>query len=215
MLHIKQFIFNPFQENTYVLIDETKTCAIVDPGNYTPKETLKLKSFIAENQLKVKMILLTHGHFDHIFGLHALIETQNIPVYANILDKDIIATAPQYAQRYGFSFPQSSITINHQIEDGETLTIGQTKLLAVHLPGHSKGSMFFYIPDNKIAIVGDILFKGSIGRTDLPGGNLDELLDGIHKKLFTLPSETKVLSGHGPSTSIETEKRTNPFVSSL
>ena len=211
MLEVYRFIFNPFQENSYVLIDETKTCAIVDPGNYNEDENARIKSFITENGLNPKMILLTHGHFDHICGVNFLVETFNLPVYAHAEAEKMISSAPEHAAAFDISFAQLPV-INYKIEDGEELSIGNSKLSVTHLPGHSEGSVFYYSEPNKIAVVGDILFNGSIGRTDLQGGNLDDLLGGIHTKLLTLPEDTQVFPGHGPETTIGIEAKTNPFL---
>lgn len=211
MLEVYRFIFNPFQENSYVLIDETKTCAIVDPGNLSEDENLRIKSFITENGLNPKMILLTHGHFDHICGVNFLTEEFNLPVYAHAKAQRMIDEAPEHGAAFGISFTQP-LAINYMIEDGEELSIGNSKLKVTHLPGHSEGSVFFYNAENKIAVVGDILFNGSIGRTDLPGGNLEDLLGGIKNKLLTLPEDTQVFPGHGPETTIGVEIKTNPFL---
>lgn len=211
MIEVYRFVFNPFQENTYVLINDTKTCAIVDPGNYSKDENHRLKSFISENGLNPKMILLTHGHFDHICGVNFLTDTFGLPVYAHPKAKKMIDEAPQHGAEFGFSFP-NPLTINYQIENNEELTLGNAKLTVTYLPGHSEGSVFFYNKEQKLAVVGDILFKGSIGRTDLPGGNLDDLLSGIHEKLLVLPKDTQVFPGHGEETTIGIEIKTNPFL---
>ena len=211
MLEVYRFIFNPFQENSYVLIDDTKTCAIVDPGNYSEDENRRLKAFITENGLNPKMILLTHGHFDHICGISFLTDTFGLPVYAHAKAQKMINEAPEHGAAFGITLMQPPV-INYKIEDGEELFIGNSELKVIHLPGHSEGSVFFYNVENKIAVVGDILFNGSIGRTDLPGGNLDDLLTGIHKKLLVLPEDTQIFPGHGPETSIGIEAKTNPFL---
>ncbi len=211
MIDVYRFIFNPFQENTYVLIDETKTCAIVDPGNYSEDENLRLKSFIAENRLNPKMILLTHGHFDHICGIDFLMNTFGLPVYAHVKAQRMIDEAPLHAEAFGINITLSPI-INYRFENNEEISLGNSKLKIMHLPGHSEGSVFYYNKENKVAVVGDILFNGSIGRTDLPGGNLDDLLTGIHEKLLTLPEDTQVFPGHGPETTIGIEAKTNPFL---
>jgi len=211
MLEVYRFIFNPFQENSYVLIDDTKTCAIVDPGNLSDDENLRLKSFITENGLNPKMILLTHGHFDHICGVNFLTDEFGLPVYAHAKAQRMIDEAPEHGAAFGITITQPP-AINYKIEDGEELSIGNSKLKVTHLPGHSEGSVFFYNAESKIAVVGDILFNGSIGRTDLPGGNLDDLLNGIREKLLTLPDDIQVFPGHGPETTIGVETKTNPFL---
>ncbi len=211
MLEVYRFIFNPFQVNTYVLIDKTKTCCIVDPGCLTADEENRMKSFITENGLNPKMILLTHGHFDHICGVNFLVDTFDLPVYAHPKAAKMLESAPQQGIAFGINITKSP-TINYRIEDGEIITAGNSKIEITHLPGHSEGSVFFYNAENKIVVVGDILFNGSIGRTDLPGGNLDKLLDGIHKKLLVLPKDTQVFPGHGQETTIGIEAKTNPFL---
>ncbi len=210
-MKVYRFIFNSFQENTYILVDDTKTCAIVDPGNSKDDENIRIKSFITENGLNPKMILLTHGHFDHICGVNFLIDTFGLPLYAHPIAQKMIDSAAEYAQGFDFDVSKPPI-INYHLSNNETISVGNTLFKVIHLPGHSEGSVVFYSEKNKIAIVGDVLFNGSIGRTDLPGGNLDDLLNGIHKKLLTLPEDTQIFPGHGPETSIGVEIKTNPFL---
>lgn len=210
-MKVYRFIFNSFQENTYILVDDTKTCAIVDPGNSSDDENNRIKSFIAENGLNPKMILLTHGHFDHICGVNFLMDTFGLPLYAHPAAQKMINSAPEYAQGFDFDISKPPV-IDYHLSDNETIGIGNALFQVTHLPGHSEGSVIFYNEKNKIAIVGDVLFNGSIGRTDLPGGDLDDLLNGIHKKLLTLPEDTQVFPGHGPETTIGVETKTNPFL---
>lgn len=215
MLKAIRFIVNPFQENTYVLIDEkTGECAIVDPGCYDTEEINNLKGYIEENKLKPKKILLTHGHFDHICGVQFITKAYGIPIYAHSEATIMIADSPIHALAFGITIP-SPPKIDVDIHDGDEVIIGNSKLLVGHLPGHSRGSVYFYAKENKFVVVGDILFKGSIGRTDLQGGDLQYLLSGIKSKLLKMPEETQVFPGHGPDTTIGMEKKTNPFLEDL
>jgi hydroxyacylglutathione hydrolase len=210
MLQVKIFEFNPFQENTYVLYDETLECVIIDPGCSNREEESELVDFIAHNKLTVKLILNTHCHVDHVLG-NWFAKTKfavdlRIPEHEQV----VLTAVRIYAPTYGFHTYQEA-TPDMYLKEGDIVRFGNQSLDVLFVPGHSPGHVAFYHPAQKLVIGGDVLFYNSIGRTDLPGGNFETLIDSIHKKLFTLPDEVIVYPGHGPETSVGFEKRTNPF----
>jgi len=211
MLRIESFVFNPFQENTYLIINEKNDCWIVDPGMYDASETKQLNDFIEKNQLKPQGIINTHAHIDHIFGVQGLKEKYHIPFSLHEKDEVVLKSAMSSAMMFGIDFKDTP-AIDSFIKEGEILKLGDDELEVRFTPGHSPGSIVFYYAPGNWAISGDVLFNGSIGRTDLPGGNFDTLMNSIHNELFTLPDETTVHSGHGPSTKIGDEKLYNPFL---
>jgi glyoxylase-like metal-dependent hydrolase (beta-lactamase superfamily II) len=210
-MRIKSFVFNPVQENTYVIWDESKECAIVDAGCLNEKEFETLDSFIRTNSLKPIKLLNTHGHFDHIFGVEACRKAYGLKWEAHNGDNPLILNAPAQAAMFGLSIEKIK-TPDIELAEGDILSFGNTVLSIIHVPGHSQGSICFYNEKDKIIITGDVLFRGSIGRTDLPGGDYDTLISGIKNKLLKLPSETSVFPGHGPSSTIGDENSTNPFL---
>jgi len=210
MTQIKSFIFNPFQENTYILFDETNECVVIDAGCNDTKEQLELLSFIEEKELIVKKVLNTHCHIDHILGNAFLVEKFNVPSIAHNDDLPLLQRANDMAIAFGFNIqkpPMPSVWVNHN----DTIEFGNTKLKVLHVPGHSPGCIAFYCEKDGFVIVGDVLFKGSIGRADLPGGDYDTLISSIKENLFTLPENSVVYPGHGEKTTIGHEKKTNPF----
>lgn len=211
MIQIKAFVFNNFQVNTYLLYDESKEAVIMDPACDSADELEEIFTFIEGNQLKPRFIANTHGHIDHVLGVSALMEKYNIPFYMHQGDEFLLNAAPQSAMMYGFSLNKSPKPTKFITED-ETLKFGNSELRLFHIPGHSPGSIVFYSETDRFVIVGDVLFRGSIGRTDLPGGSYEELISGINSKLLTLPPDTVVLSGHGPYSTIQAEHDTNPFL---
>lgn len=211
MIKIKTFIFNPFQENTYLLSDETGECIVIDPGCYDPDEKKLLSDYIAENNLSCKMLVNTHCHIDHILG-NAYIESLYKPlVAAHTEDAFLLNEANKYAQIFGFTVDQPPVPTLH-LTDGAELKFGNSTLKVLHVPGHSPGSIALYAAEQNFVIVGDVLFRGSIGRTDLAKGDYDKLRESIFTKLMTLPPDTVVFSGHGPKTSIHEEALSNPFL---
>lgn len=211
MLNVSFFTFNAFDENTYIITNEKKQCWIVDPGMYHDDEKDALFSFITQNQLQPQAIINTHTHLDHIFGVQSVIDKYGIPFGVHKQESEVLKMAAGSATMFGFDFkniPQPTFFIT----ENEPLLLGDDALQVFYTPGHSPGSISFYYPKGNWVISGDVLFSGSIGRTDLPGGNTDTLLNSIRKHLFTLPGETKVLSGHGPATNIAEEKMHNPFL---
>lgn len=211
MLYLKQFTFNPFQENTYLLYNDLNEAFIIDPGNSNNSENTVLKNFITEKKLNLTRLLLTHGHIDHVLGNQFVLDEYGLLPEMNEKDLFFIQNMEKSASLYGIPFQQSPIP-KRGIDEGETIYLGKYQLKCIAAPGHSPGSICFYIPSNNILIGGDVLFLNSIGRTDLPFGNHQDLINSIQLKLFELSDETKVYPGHGPSTTIGQEKRTNPFL---
>ncbi|MEX2231654.1 MAG: MBL fold metallo-hydrolase [Cyclobacteriaceae bacterium] len=210
MLRIQSFVFNPFQENSFVLFDETKECIIVDPGCSDEREQLQLKSFIAQQKLRVKLLLNTHCHIDHVLGNKFVKETYKVNLLIHRTEESVLKAVEVYAPSYGFHLYQ------HQppdgfLEEGDYIKLGNQTFVVLFVPGHSPGHVAFYSEKNRILIGGDVLFYNSIGRTDLPGGDQDLLINSINTKLFTLPDHVRVYPGHGPETTIGFEKKTNPF----
>jgi len=210
MLQVQSFVFNPFQENTFVLFDETKECIIVDPGCSDESENVQLKNFIDRNKLRVKLLLNTHCHIDHILGNSFVKKTFKVNLLIHRVEEPVLKAAEVYAPSYGFH------DYHHQpadgfLEEGDFIMLGNQTFEVLFVPGHSPGHVAFYSEKNRTLIGGDVLFYNSIGRTDLPGGDHELLLSSIHTKLFTLPDHVKVFPGHGPETTIGFEKKTNPF----
>lgn len=210
MIQIKSFAFNPFSENTYVLYNENKDAFIIDPGNFGEDETKILVDFIAENQLEVKNIILTHAHIDHVLGLQTVYDRYQVPVLMHETEKEILERNPMDAQRFGFFFRPFSGEIQF-LKEGETINLGEDFLKVLHVPGHSPGHIALHHEAQKFVISGDVLFEESIGRTDLYKGNHKQLLESIRTKLFVLDAETKVFNGHGNPTNIGFERQHNPF----
>lgn len=212
-MNIKIFEFNPVSELTYILYDETNECVIVDPGCYYPEEEQELSSFIKGNNLTVKHIINTHLHFDHVFGVNYVTEKYNQPLQACMEDKILL---DNYKTQLGmFRFPDDgkpTPQIGIYLKEGDQIHFGNQTLDVLFVPGHSPGSIVFYNKEAGVAIVGDVLFKGSVGRTDLIGGNHTQLISGIKDKLLTLPDNTIIYPGHGPSTTIGEEKRFNSYL---
>jgi glyoxylase-like metal-dependent hydrolase (beta-lactamase superfamily II) len=211
MAIVKCFTFNPFQENTYLVYDETNTCVIIDPGMYHKAEEEALQDFIENNYLKPVLLLNTHCHIDHIFGNRFVKDTYDIPFYAHELEMDNLTHAPQHARIFGVSMGASPEP-DYFIEPKKDISFGNTTFKVLFTPGHSAGSVSFYNAESNFVIAGDALFMGSIGRTDLPGGDYDTLIESIKSELFTLPDNTIVYSGHGPETTIVREREENPFL---
>jgi glyoxylase-like metal-dependent hydrolase (beta-lactamase superfamily II) len=210
-MQLHSFVFGYFQENTYILWDETKECVIIDPGNTTNEEDAILFDFIQKHQLKPVRLLLTHGHVDHIAGNDAVFTKYGLLPEVHKEDLFLIQAHEWTAKMYGIPCTPSPLPSSF-IQDKSTIRFGNSTLYTMHTPGHSPGSITYYSPEHQFAIVGDVLFYESIGRTDLPKGDFETLKRSIHTKLFTLPDNTIIYSGHGPKTTIGHEKRFNPFV---
>lgn len=210
-MKLRRFEFNPLQENTYVIWDETGDCAIIDPGCFHRVERETLESFIAQEGLKPTRHLLTHAHFDHVFGSHWVFDRWGLAPELHPDELPVLHMAEQVARVYGFRMDAPPAPAAF-LDPAKPLLFGQTSLRLLFTPGHSPGSVSFYHEESGVAIVGDVLFRGSIGRTDLPGGSMETLERSIRKQLYALPSATTVWSGHGPQTSIGHEMAYNPFV---
>jgi len=211
MLNVSFFTFNAFEENTYIITNEKKQCWIVDPGMYSKQETDQLIAYISDKQLQPQGIINTHTHLDHIFGVQALIDKYAIPFGTHEAELAVLHMAAGSAVLFGFDL-SAAPKPTHFIKEGEPLMLRDDELQVFHTPGHSPGSISFYYPKGNWVISGDVLFSGSVGRTDLPGGSFDVLVNSIRTHLFPLPGETTVLSGHGPATTITEEKKHNPFL---
>mgnify|MGYP000110483992 CR=1 FL=1 len=211
MIQISSFAFNPFQENTYVLHDETKECIIIDPGCYTPLEQAELSTFIESNELKPVRLILTHCHIDHILGCKYISERYNLVSETNKIEIPVFENAERAAALFGIRLEKPSPP-GKFIDENDEITFGKSSLKILFTPGHSPGSLCFYNKDQKFVIGGDVLFHGSIGRTDLPGGNFDTLISSIREKLLPLGDDVTVYPGHGSETTIGFEKANNPFL---
>ncbi len=211
MLTIHFFEFSPISENTYLLYNESGDCLIIDPGCYFQGEEQQLKSFITSTKLKPKQLLNTHCHLDHVFGNRFVHETWGLPLYLHPLEKMVLDYAPEAGQRWNLPFRQYEGPL-HFLKEGDLIRLGEDELKVIEAPGHSPGHICFYCEKQAFLIGGDVLFRRSIGRTDLPGGNHQQLLNSIRDKLFTLPDEVRVYPGHGESTTIGYEKKSNPFL---
>ncbi len=200
-----------FPVNSYVLWDETKEAVVIDPGCFYEEEKQKLKNFIVSNELKPVHLLNTHLHLDHIFGNPFMLQEFGLHARANQADEFWLESAPKQSRMFGFQLKEEPVALGEYLHDGDIITFGNTELEAIHVPGHSPGSLVFYCRKDNCMFSGDVLFQGSIGRADLTGGNFDELKEHICSRLFTLPNETVVYPGHGAPTTIGIEKVENPF----
>lgn len=211
MLHIKSFTFNPFQENTYLIYDELGEATLIDPGCYETEEQLDLLNFISEKKLKVTQLVNTHCHVDHVLGNFWAKKTFGLPLGIHKNEISVLKSVEVYGPNYGFTNYQTT-EADYFLNEGEALKVGNESLKILFVPGHAPGHLVFYHEPSKQAIVGDTIFHGSIGRTDLPGGNHTLLISKIKSELLTLPDETVLYPGHGPSTTVAFEKASNPFV---
>lgn len=211
MIQIKKFTFNPIQENTYVLYDQTGECIIVDAGCYFDYEREELSGFIHENKLKPIKLVNTHCHFDHIMGINFCRSTYNIPFFAHRDDLFLVEDMVAHGDRFGIPVEPVDPP-DYYLEEGEQVAFGDSVLEVMHIPGHAPGHVVLYSEEQQFLLAGDVLFYGSIGRTDLPKGSFEQLIENIKTKLLVLPGETVVYSGHGPETSIAFEKKHNPFL---
>ena len=209
-MKIQRFEFNPLQENTYILFDDTKECVIIDPGCYDAEEREELTSFISANNLVVKALWNTHCHIDHVLGNAFVKRTYNTKLWIHPADEPVLKAVKSYASNYGFHQYEET-SVDEYFKEDQRILFGDQSLKVLFLPGHAPGHVGFYHEADKVIIAGDVLFYNSIGRTDLPGGNYDTLIRSIQQKLFQLPDDVTVYPGHGPETSIGYEKRTNPF----
>jgi glyoxylase-like metal-dependent hydrolase (beta-lactamase superfamily II) len=206
---VKKFTFNGFQENTYIVYTETGNCVVIDPGCFTIEEEQELLNFIVENELSPLALLNTHAHIDHVLGNAFVLSQFNIPFYLHPDDLLTLKSVESYAHVYGFNNYKTSPEPTHLLANNEKLKLEDIEFDVFHTPGHAPGHVVFYSPENGFVINGDVLFKGSFGRVDLPGGDIEILKNSIHQIMFKLPLNTVVFCGHGPETTIEAEKQTN------
>ncbi len=211
MIQIKSFYFNDLRECSYLVWDETGECLIIDPGCYTSSEQERLAKFIEQNGLKPVKLINTHGHFDHIMGNAYVVAKWGIPSFIHKEDKNQLARAKQYTEMFGYRIEQPPVD-THDLEDGDLIPFGNSSLRVIHTPGHSRGGVCLAADKDKFVITGDSLFAGSIGRTDLPGGDYEQLMESLLEKVLKLGDDYTVYPGHGPSTTIGNEIATNPFL---
>jgi hydroxyacylglutathione hydrolase len=209
MINVDSFQFNAFQENSYILSSDSKYAVIIDPGCYERHEEEELEQFISQNNLKPIAVLNTHAHIDHVLGNSFCTSRYNIPLYLHAEDKKTLKMVESYAHVYGFENYKVSPEPSHELYHGMKLQLEDIFLEVFHTPGHCPGHVVFYSEANKFVVNGDVLFQGSFGRTDLPGGDIEILKESIFNTMFHLPEDTAVYCGHGPETTIGKEKRSN------
>lgn len=211
MIQFKKFVFNPFQENTYLVFDETREAVIIDPGCYSQQEVETIKQIVDSDKLRIKFLVNTHCHIDHILGIYSLKELFKVKSLAHEADRLLMQTATQQAMIFGLSLngiPQS----DENIYDGDKIHFGNSYLQVIHTPGHTPGCISLYSPEHKIVFTGDTLFNQSIGRTDLAGGDYDTIINSIKNKLLILEEDISIYPGHGDASTIGNEKKHNPFL---
>lgn len=211
MMTIKSFTFNIIQENTYLIFDETKECIIIDPGCYDRAEEKELADFIDFNGLTVKSLINTHCHIDHVLGNYFIKEKYKLDLIIHPKEEQNLLSVKLYAPIYGINH-YAETTADQFIEEGDKIRFGNSELEVIFVPGHSPGHVAFLSKQQKFCIGGDVLFKNSIGRTDLPGGDYNTLMDSLRNKMMVLDDDVIVYPGHGPVTQVGYERRTNPFL---
>jgi len=211
MLHVKAFTFNPIQENTYIVHNEKGDCVIIDPGCYFDEEKQQLSQFMANQGLKPQMLLNTHCHLDHVFGNKYVADQYQLELHIHPFEKELLELAPASGLMYNIPFDNYQGPL-HELKHQQIIKIGNDELCCLHTPGHSPGSISFYCAKQHFVISGDLLFYDSVGRTDLPGGDMTTLLESIRTQVMVLPDETLVYSGHGPETTIGRERSENPYL---
>ena len=210
MISIKRFEFNPFRENTYVISDDTGECLILDPGCQEPEEQDLLLAYFEENDLKPVKIVNTHCHIDHILGTAFLHDQLKLPFLIHPLEKPLLTASIAQGEFFGLEV-QTPPEPTDFLNEGDTVTFGNSMFEVIHIPGHSPGGIVLLNKEQQCMFTGDVLFQGSIGRTDLPGGDYDSLVNSIRQKLLLLDPEIRVFPGHGPDTTIGVENQSNPF----
>jgi hydroxyacylglutathione hydrolase len=211
MLMVKGFVFSPIEENTYVLYNEAGECCIIDPGCYSSNERNELKDFISGSGIRPKYLLNTHCHLDHVFGNKFVHDTYDLKPHIHPDEKRVLDFAPIAGLHWNLPFDHYTGDVSY-ITEKDTIRLGTDELKILLASGHSPGHVCFYCEAQQFVIGGDVLFRESIGRTDLPGGDFDTLIASIRRELFTLPPAVTVYPGHGPATTIEYEKKNNPFL---
>lgn len=208
-----KFTVNPFGENTYLAWDETTRHAIIiDPGMMQDHERNVVTKFIDDNNLVMRYVLITHVHIDHVTSARWMADRYGITVAASPLDAPNALALPEQAEHFRLRMPVEALTIDQPLADGDTMMLGDETIHVLAMPGHSPGGLAFYAPDSELVFTGDSIFEGSIGRTDLPGGDFGTLINSIKEKILTLPPETLIIPGHGPTTTVANELEYNPFL---
>lgn len=211
MLHLKCFSYNPFCERTSVVWDDSRECLICDPGFCSQSEEKSLLDLLEAEKLRPVAIILTHAHFDHLLGVGRLLEIYDIPVYMNPADRPWLPLNIREAALSGFPTPPEDFPTVDAL-DGTRISCGSLVFEVITTPGHSAGSVSYYCDSERLLLSGDTLFRGTIGRTDLPGGDYDRIMESITGKLMGLAGEVEVIPGHGPTTTIADERQKNPFL---
>lgn len=212
-MKVAKFVFNMFSVNTYVIWNEnTLDALIIDPGMINADDEKTFSDFVSENKLNITGIINTHFHIDHTFGCDYVKSRYNVPVSGHRADLILASRRAEQARMFGLSNNIGPLLIDNELNEGDILNLGDEKIHILHVPGHSPGSLVYYIPESGIILSGDVLFRQSIGRTDLVQGDYNQLINGISSKLLTLPAETVVLPGHGPATTIGDETTHNPYL---
>ncbi|MDH6358076.1 MBL fold metallo-hydrolase [Parabacteroides sp. PF5-9] len=212
MITVQTFEVNFFMENTYLLYDETREAVLIDCGCVTPEEEKRLSDFVAQEKLTIKRYLCTHLHLDHILGNEYVYRTYGLSPEAHKTETEGLPSPEQQAQLFGLPITLKNVPVTNYLVGGDTIKFGHSELTTLLVPGHSPGSLVFYNKENGYLFTGDALFAGSIGRTDLWGGNQEVLITAIQEKLLSLPDETIIYPGHGPTSTIFNEKMNNPFL---
>ena len=213
MINATLMTVNPFGENMYILWDEaTREAVVVDPGMMRDAEREMVTKFIEGQELKVTHVLLTHLHIDHIASARWMADQTGADVCGSALDAQLGRELPEQVAQFQLKIESDPLVIDRNLADGDTIPLGDEVINVLHVPGHSPGGLAFYLPQSALLISGDTIFNGSVGRTDLWGGDMAQLINSIREKILTLPDETVIASGHGPTTTIADEKRFNPFL---
>lgn len=211
-MNVLKLTFNQFQENSYIISDNTQECIIIDPGCYTEHEKNHLREIITKNNLKPVKLINTHCHIDHVLGNKFVMQEWSLELYIHKDDLPLLENNEVISQMYGFEHYEKSPYPSKFLQEEDKLTFGESEFDIIYTPGHSPGHICLHNTEANLIIAGDVLFNGSIGRTDLPGGDYDTLIDSIKRKLLNLNENTIVYCGHGPSTTIGKEKKSNPFL---
>lgn len=212
-MNTKIFIVSPFDVNLYIVWDENTLDAVaIDPGMMRDEEREMVIRFLEENNLHLTHVLLSHLHVDHICSARWLADKTGCQVWGSNLDAPLGLALPQQAEMFGLGIKTEPLTVDHNLADGDTIKIGEITMRVIHTPGHSQGGLSFYLPEENVLFSGDTIFQSSVGRTDLPGGDMDTLLETIREKILTLPDETVLAPGHGNTTTVVDEKYCNPFL---
>ncbi|MDE6485366.1 MAG: MBL fold metallo-hydrolase [Duncaniella sp.] len=212
-MKITRFVFNMFGENTYVVFDEdSREAAVIDPGMLRPNEEEAIAKYIADKHLDVRHLINTHLHLDHVFGVNYIKDKYGVKLEAGADDAPLLDDLNGSAMRFGIRKDFDKVTLDVRLKAGEKIFIGKEYLEVITVPGHTLGGIALYAPESGVVFTGDSLFEGSVGRTDLPGGNHPTLIKSIRENLLTLPDDTMVLPGHGDATTIGREKASNPYL---